>query len=650
MSATTSRTTSLTRAVERLESLRAVKDLQRRLAHDGRLGDVAAMERHFSDDAVFEYGPHRARGRAEIEALLRSDLEAWPAHAPGALRFEVVDQPLVTLSTDGRTARGRWHTLGFLGDGAGRAKVRASLLEVDYLATDAGWKISRLIATPTYGGDAASGWTNANPDGLPIVPVHASADDLGAPTGRIESLLDIGDGDAVDLADRIARLNAEDDARNLQHALGYYVERNMWTDVAELFTEDGGVRTVGVDGDARTGILDWLRTMGDEGLRVGELNDRVVFDAVVEVQPGNVDALVRGFELGLLADGTPGGGHWEFTAFVTRMRREGGVWRIAELERTPMMRVAYADGWGHGGDVSATNGEQQELIGDSSVPPAGPAAPSKRYDGDASITELSELERRLRRSLAYDAVENLSAAYGYLLDDLQWADMAALFATNGNKQTPFVGYYFGRERILGAGSTNHSAWRDPAALRQRAVFHWRPQSVVAVSNDGRSAGLRTRLFQTRTAASVTPNWTGIHGGSYPNDQAVLEDGVWRLWSVTIDEYFFTSPTWSGGWASATAQDAVTYPPSVLFETYPPDLRLDEIGPRMDGFRGGSGRLIEWPEIVPMWFSYRNPVSGRTPERYLPDCVPSIVDPRTSMTAHGYELPPTGPANDEEARR
>jgi hypothetical protein len=44
----------------------------------------------------------------------------------------------------------------------------------------------------------------------------------------------------------------------------------------------------------------------------------------------------------------------------------------------------------------------------------------------------------------------------------------------------------------------------------------------------------------------------------------------------------------------------------------------------------------------MWFNYRNPVSGRTPPNYLPDCVPCEALPDARMTAHGYQMPPTGP--------
>lgn len=47
----------------------------------------------------------------------------------------------------------------------------------------------------------------------------------------------------------------------------------------------------------------------------------------------------------------------------------------------------------------------------------------------------------------------------------------------------------------------------------------------------------------------------------------------------------------------------------------------------------------------MWFHYRNPVSGRTPERYWPDCVPCEMRPKAKLTAHGYQLPPSGPQSD-----
>jgi hypothetical protein len=133
---------------------------------------------------------------------------------------------------------------------------------------------------------------------------------------------------------------------------------------------------------------------------------------------------------------------------------------------------------------------------------------------------------------------------------------------------------------------------------------------------------------------------------YPNDQAVLENGIWRLWSVTIDEHYFHSPSWQGGWAAAEDQpEGEQPPPSKLLTAYPPDILLTDLGRREEGFRGGTGTPVAWPGILPMWFHYRNPVSGRMPERYWPDCVPSEARPETRMTAHGYQMPPNGPEID-----
>jgi hypothetical protein len=145
------------------------------------------------------------------------------------------------------------------------------------------------------------------------------------------------------------------------------------------------------------------------------------------------------------------------------------------------------------------------------------------------------------------------------------------------------------------------------------------------------------------------NYTGasFNGGMYPNDQAVLEDGIWRLWSLTIDEHYFTSASWTEGWAGVKeTEPGGSPPPSPLVKKFPPDILMTELGRRAEHFRGGTGKTITWPGILPMWFHYRNPVSGRTPDRYCPDCVPSALRPQTRMTSHGYMMPPTGPEYDD----
>src|SRR5690606_27332045 len=240
----------------------------------------------------------------------------------------------------------------------------------------------------------------------------------------------------------------------------------------------------------------------------------------------------------------------------------------------------------------------------------------------------------------YEGTTNVSAAYGYYMGDSRWDDMSNLFAVHGNKQSPFAGYYMGRDRIAGAAVARYGPTDSRPVRRSGGVYHWRPQPVILVSHDGRSTTSRTRLFQLRTRkydpASGEPNPNAIQSGMYPNDQFVLEDGVWRLWSITIDEHYFSARTWQGGWSAAKEPPpGERPPPSPIVATYPPDVLLTALGRRGDGFRGGSGETITWPGILPMWFHYRNLVSGREPGAFWPDCVPCGIRPEASMTAHGY---------------
>jgi hypothetical protein len=648
---------ALARDVTRVESLRAVKNVQRAYAHYGQFGEWAAMAALFTRDGELRWGDETVTGRAAIEAWLRDRAGAMTGRVRGTLHTEIIDEPVANLSADGRTARVRWMSMRFLGDGAGTARVEGGLYENEYVLDEGRWRIARMRYHPQYEGAYHDGWTNVGGADLPRVPTHFTPDEAGIPVPAPAGDPPPSGATAAELAERIRRLNDEDAVRNLQHAYGYYVDRMMWTDVVDLFAEDAAVEIAGVgEYPGRAGVRRAMELMGPEGLPYGRLNEHMIFDLIVEVLPGGREALARGIEVTLLGDATRREGAWEFSVFRNHFVKEGGLWRLRRLALTPLIRAGYDEGWGNGGVLAGgPRDAERPSPAVHDVPPfldpgsAVPVTAAGATGRDEAAPDLTDLARRLARSLAYDAVENISSAYGYYLDDFLWEEMAALFAVNGHKQSPFAGFYLGRDRILGAA---RASWGPPPERRAAISYHWRTQPVIHVSHDARSANLRTRLFQPRTSkdpgsGSKSFYMGGLHGGMYANDQAVLEDGVWRLWSLTIDEHYFASPDWKGGWAAATPRpaDAPPPPPSPLLAKYPPDIPLTELGRRQEGFRGGPGRLIEWPDILPMWFHYRNPVSGRTPENFWPDCVPCERAPETRMTAHGYQRPPGGPEID-----
>src|SRR5690606_11684728 len=105
------------------------------------------------------------------------------------------------------------------------------------------------------------------------------------------------------LEQRIRVLNEEDRVRNLQNAYGYYVDRKMWDDVTDLFTNDAvlEIANVGIY-EGPDGVRRALERMGPAGLRHGELNDHMQLDMVVSVEPSGIEARSRGIEWGMLGD------------------------------------------------------------------------------------------------------------------------------------------------------------------------------------------------------------------------------------------------------------------------------------------------------------------------------------------------------------
>ncbi len=238
------------------------------------------------------------------------------------------------------------------------------------------------------------------------------------------------------------------------------------------------------------------------------------------------------------------------------------------------------------------------------------AGPARAQD------DISELRRLLDRSIAYDAIENISNAFGDWIDDQQWDLQSSLFARDGRRQKYLVGFYIGPERIRAAETFQAAVRRSP---RQSVRIHRRMQPVIDITPDGGYAYIRTRLLHITTSRD-TPG--AVKNGMYPNDAAKIEDGVWKLSVVGIDEPYFVSNGWAGGWARVppfSEERRRTTPAMMqrLIDNVPPDVPLTAMPVRQHAFTPGEG-FVHFPEVKPMWFHYPNPVSGRIPEFHCPD--------------------------------
>ena len=655
----------LARDVSRVESLREVKDLQRFYAQFAQFGLTAEMAALFTDDAEFVRGDQTIRGRAAIEAWLATHIGPRGL-TDGALHTEFIEDPLVNLSVDGQSAKSRWMSMTMAGDGRGGAAIKGGIYENEYVLEGGSWKLSRMHYYPQYEGSYADGWTNVNDAPLKQFPFHFTVDETGIPIPKPEGAAPPSNATLATLEQRIGALNVEDEVRNLQNAYGYYVDRKMWDDVVDLFAPDARVKIVGVGTfEGAEGVREAMERMGPQDLQQGDFNDHPLFDTIVTVDAGQQTAHTRGLELGM--KGTSDSAGWSFAVFRNKFVFHQGLWKIAEMRIYPLMEADYATGWGNGGTSRLQHGilpafNEPHLVTGQPVEIEGFVISGANKHGEVLDPPLAvqtgtgeaeryiDAKRRLQRSWAYDGVVNVSSAYGYYLDDFYWVELASIFAENGNKHSPFAGFYLGRDRIEAAATT---MWGQPPEYRDSIAFHWRFQPVIDVSHDGRSANLRTRLFQPRTglplAEGETPNYlssAGFNSGMYSNDQAVLEDGIWRLWSLTIDEHYMVTQNWREGWAGvAPVEPGQAAGQSPLVERLPPDILMTELGRRAEHFRGGTGVTYAWPDILPMWFHYKNPVSGRVPEYYWPDSVPGLGLPESRLIANRYQMPPNGPDQD-----
>jgi len=609
---------ALAHRLDQAESLRAVKRLEVSQAQyiQYRLWDN--VEQLYSAEAEAIFGDERVQGPAAIRAQWQAifgDLPEGPAD--GVLSVELVMTPVVTMMRDGDHARGRWHVVTLGGRLGGDAQWTGAIMENEYAREDGVWRISRVHYHPQFAGPYEQGWTNLTDD-LKIVPYHYTPAQAGTPIPHDAAPpAAAADVDRASLAARIGALNGEDQVRNLQNIYGYYVDRKMWDDVGDLFEADGTLEIAGLGrwiGGAS--IRRGLERDGPPGLSEGEVNDRVQVNMTVTVHPSGDLATARGLEFGMIGQ-NGGDAFWTIATFENDFVRRDGTWRIARMRLYPQMRTDYYEGWADswlpeprpGGEhapdlpLPALQGAQlpafrspHPVTGEGVAYPGGAvpvvAAAADLPRSTAVPPPQGELAPKLAMAIGYDAVENISSAFGNWLDDFQWRDLAALFTRDGIRLSPTVGYYVGPERIRTIQEARYGPPRHP---RPSIPMHLRTQPVIVFGGDPAAALLRTRLLQFNSNFGRPGSMTS---GIY-NDSARVEAGTWKFGEVLI-RHLWRSPGYAAGWARVPAGSGRRAAGSAdeLLERFPPDRPLVEDG------------LAPFPEIGPICFPYANPVTGR----------------------------------------
>jgi hypothetical protein len=148
------------------------------------------------------------------------------------------------------------------------------------------------------------------------------------------------------LVHTVTQLEDENTIENLQRAYGFYVDKAMWNDAADLFADDATFEIAGrgvFTGKPR--IHQYLTSLSPDGLTRGKLMNHLQLQPVVHVAQ----------------DGRTARGRWRFIAEIgewqksqfwgagtydTEYVKQSGIWKIKALHAQFRVYTPYADGWG----------------------------------------------------------------------------------------------------------------------------------------------------------------------------------------------------------------------------------------------------------------------------------------------------------------
>lgn len=425
---------------------------------------------------------------------------------------------------------------------------------------------------------------------LPALAQNTEAEALAAEIAMLEA--------------QITQLEAENDIENLQRIYGFYIDKNLWTQAADLFTDDA---TYEVGGSGvyvgKDNILAYLQSAGYEGPTAGVLNEHMQLQPIIHVM-GDGTALGRWHHFS--QEAVHGENHfWGTGVYENEYRQEDGVWKISKLHLYSSMRTPYDDGWHvtalprsepletpapdrpssvayehYPADFTVPFHYEHPVTGNNSIElqPASLAADVTQME-----EKLDELEQRTGLLQDADDVERLHVIYGYYLARNQWDDLSGIFAEDGSIEIALRGVYRGRDSVR----RNLNLYGQQNELEGQLHNHMQYQPVIHISEDGQTAHMRSRAFSIMGVYQQgIGRWMG---GTYEN---IFEkrDGVWQFYKDQVFNTYFAS--FDVGWKDyqwipapgVSDSNPPDEPPTAYFEMYPS------------------------PFLPP--FHYDNPVTGR----------------------------------------
>ena len=579
----------------RLEAARTVKHLQRAFGYyvDQALWDEVADL--FTADASLEVALDGVyKGRDRIRQYFYTFGEGRRGLCYGELHEWLQLQPVVHVSCDGASAKARWRALVLSGRCGDHASWAEGPYENEYRCDQGIWKISRLHWYQTFQVPYDGGWArNVDVTGGRLVSPSLSAD--AEPTERYQvwpgsytppfhyATVGAWNGDDSDVAiedpllaaleRRILRLEDAAAIENLICAYGYFLDKQQWDRLTDLFAENASMeislRGVYV---GKQSIRRALELFGPQGTQPGCLHNHMQLQPVIHVSDaGRAWARSRAFsQLGTYR----GAALWHGAVYESEFVKIAGTWKYQHDHVYTTYFADYERGWALGARAApkpsdrippdrppteqyavfpgryvpsfhyphpVTGAPIIATAGSVVAPQATPAAPSADSLAGPSLesatADTADAIEALQRLEDEQAIEILQRTYGYFTDKALWSEAADLFSDSGVLEIAAVGAFVGKQRIHDYLSGQYAETASPDRLFDIMQL----QPVITVNNDGTTATGRWRWFAQVAHYGESAFW----GLGDCESEYVKEDSAWRI--SRLEMHVRLCAPYAGGW-------------------------------------------------------------------------------------------------------
>jgi hypothetical protein len=608
---------------DRIEDVRALKRLQRAYGYyvDQRMWNQAADL--FAPQGTIEIGLDGVYvGQKRVRQYLFALGGGIEGLRHGQLNEHLLLQPVVHIAGDGRTAKARWRALIMAGQFGESAFWGEGVYENEYIKQNGIWKIRNLHWFQTFMVPYEGGWTK-NPDstnglyvskrlppdrppseryevwpGVYTPPFHYK----NPVAGSLDRPMDLDPAISA-LARRIKLLQDAEEIENLISIYGYYLDKQQWSLLTDLFVEDSTMEISqrGIYIGKKSVRRAW-ELFGPQDIKRDHLHNHIQMQPVINIAPDGQRAWVRSRALSQL--GTFGGaGIWGDSVYENELVKERGVWKIKKDHLYTTFFAPYDTGWAMGArptpKASDTIHPDQppseiyESFPEIHIPPfhyqnpgADQGASAKPEDGTFPMPgEVRDAFMRVSDKVQQledeRAIENLQRIYGFYIDKQLWKDAADLFADAGTLEIGGQGVFVGKSRVL-----EYLSRLSPEGLTRGKLFnHIQLQPVIDVAPDGKTAKGRWRFLTELGEYKRSATW----GGGTCENEYVKEGMIWKI--KTLHAYSRFCTPYAEGWGKSAL------PSSRPEKSFPPD-------------RPPTVSYEPYPSTFMAPFHYKNPVTGK----------------------------------------